>query len=147
MFFTTNHKEVLDSALLRPGRCGDTILEFGYADRDQIKSMVKSYFPETSQEEIGHFIDSVKHLSIPPAVLQKIFWRFRKHSQVNSSLGEEMKNEMETELAEQVASQSMITILSLWIIRFYDEIRSYLPFFLCVSVPILFVSSLLAKKK
>ena len=147
MFFTTNHKEVLDPALLRPGRCGDTILEFGYADPHQIKSMMKSYFPETSREEIQHFIDSVKHLSITPAVLQKIFWRFRKNIQVNLSVGQEMKNEIETELAEQVASQSMVAILSPWVRRFYDEICSCLPLFLCISVPILFVPSLLAKKK
>ena len=71
MFFTTNHRRKLDPALLRPGRCGDTILEFGYADPHQIKSMMKSYFPETSREEIQHFIDSVKHLSVTPVLFFK----------------------------------------------------------------------------
>jgi chaperone BCS1 len=47
LFMTTNHKEVLDPALIRPGRV-DFEVEFGHATEDQIRAMWRRFFPESS---------------------------------------------------------------------------------------------------
>ncbi|XP_049850860.1 mitochondrial chaperone BCS1-like isoform X2 [Schistocerca gregaria] len=44
LFMTTNHIDVLDSALLRPGRV-DVISELGLADRHQIRQIFASFYP------------------------------------------------------------------------------------------------------
>lgn len=39
---TTNHAEVLDPALVRPGRV-DLAMEFGYLDADQLRRLLKAF--------------------------------------------------------------------------------------------------------
>lgn len=43
LFVTTNNKDVLDKALIRPGRL-DILIEFGYATKDMAKSYFWKYF-------------------------------------------------------------------------------------------------------
>ena len=45
---TTNHKEKLDSALLRPGRA-DVHVELNNASVKQMKGIFKKFFPESSE--------------------------------------------------------------------------------------------------
>lgn len=45
IFLTTNHRELLDSALIRPGRI-DVEFELGLASREQIVSMFFRFHPE-----------------------------------------------------------------------------------------------------
>lgn len=49
VFMTTNYKEKLDSALIRPGRV-DFQIEFGYATEDQIRRMYKRILQEDPQD-------------------------------------------------------------------------------------------------
>ena len=49
LIMTTNHKEKLDAALLRPGRA-DRHFELGNAKRCQLIGLFKRMFPESTQE-------------------------------------------------------------------------------------------------
>jgi len=49
LIMTTNHKEKLDPALLRPGRA-DLQIELGNAKRCQLIGLFKKFYPEASQE-------------------------------------------------------------------------------------------------
>ena len=49
LIMTTNHKEKLDPALLRPGRA-DLQIELGNAKQCQLKGLFKRFYPEASQE-------------------------------------------------------------------------------------------------
>ena len=48
LMMTTNHKEKLDPALLRPGRC-DVHVELNHASEHQMKGLFKKFFPEQSE--------------------------------------------------------------------------------------------------
>ena len=48
LIMTTNHKEKLDPALLRPGRA-DVHAELNYASEKQIKGLFKKFYPEASE--------------------------------------------------------------------------------------------------
>lgn len=45
VFMTTNHKDVLDPALIRPGRA-DLHVEFDYATKDQARGLFAQFFPQ-----------------------------------------------------------------------------------------------------
>jgi ATP-dependent Zn protease len=72
---TSNHPEVLDAALIRPGRI-DVHVNFGYAKRELIAEMVASYldmpdgFPTTRVAELPH------EILTPAEVGQVIFSHF-----------------------------------------------------------------------
>lgn len=61
MFMTTNHKEKLRPALIRPGRCDRTI-EIGHATQDQVRRLVGKFFPGEINVGAG----------LPMALLQEI---------------------------------------------------------------------------
>lgn len=48
IFITTNHKERLDPALIRPGRC-DVHVEFDYATAEQAARMFRAWFPAAAE--------------------------------------------------------------------------------------------------
>jgi chaperone BCS1 len=68
-FITTNYKNNLDSALIRPGRV-DYIMNFDYAIKEQIIEIFKIYTCETSTDETEtakiakEFYDSLQDLNI-----------------------------------------------------------------------------------
>jgi mitochondrial chaperone BCS1 len=45
VFMTTNHPEILDPALIRPGRC-DVHLFIGNATHSQIQAMLERFYPD-----------------------------------------------------------------------------------------------------
>jgi chaperone BCS1 len=49
LIMTTNHKDKLDPALLRPGRA-DRCIELGNAKESQLKGLFKKFFPDSTQE-------------------------------------------------------------------------------------------------
>lgn len=96
-FMTTNHKEKLDSSLIRPGRI-DCIYEFSYASREQIRSMLESYFPgNTFYDE---FKNSLRNKKITTAALQKFLFENRNSDNLIENL------EMLNNLTEQYKSYS-----------------------------------------
>lgn len=58
-FLTTNHKDKLDSALLRPGRI-DFIMEFKYATKNQLNDMYNNYFDDNNFSVIWNTIKTKK---------------------------------------------------------------------------------------
>ena len=48
VFMTTNHREVLDPALIRPGRI-DVAFELSYAGVDELRRMIERFFPMSTR--------------------------------------------------------------------------------------------------
>ena len=53
---TTNHKEKLDPALLRPGRA-DLHFELNYASESQMKNLLLKFYPEATEKQASDFAD------------------------------------------------------------------------------------------
>lgn len=70
-FLTTNYRNRLDTALIRPSRI-DYIMTFKKITEEQIKSMFIRFFPE-SIEKLDKFIDKTSHLEFRTCVLQQFF--------------------------------------------------------------------------
>lgn len=66
VFFTTNHPEVLDDALLRPGRV-DYHLKLGYADLSQLKAITSIFWP--AQPEIVEKMATFFQPQLTPATI------------------------------------------------------------------------------
>lgn len=79
-FMTTNYKNKLDSALIRPGRV-DKVYHFDYMGKEQIKKMCKKYYntiipdydEDKRSEETKQFISKVYEdgIKLTPAILQE----------------------------------------------------------------------------
>ena len=54
VFMTTNHKSVLDPALIRPGRA-DVHIEFDYATREQARRLFQQFFPAAPTAHADRF--------------------------------------------------------------------------------------------
>jgi hypothetical protein len=71
IIMTTNHREVLDEALVRPGRI-DVNVRFGNATRDLISEMWKAYLEVGIQKES---IDKLPHEVLSPAEVGQVLFR------------------------------------------------------------------------
>lgn len=73
-FMTTNYKNRLDKALIRPGRI-DYILQFDYATKDQIQHMYNRFIP-TQKERFEDFYKYIEknRLKITTAMLQQFLF-------------------------------------------------------------------------
>ena len=69
IIFTSNHPEIIDEALLRPGRI-DTIIEFKNLTREDVKQMYKLWFSEIMSSSIYKHI---KDYTYSQANLGKLF--------------------------------------------------------------------------
>jgi len=54
LMMTTNHREKLDPALLRPGRA-DVHVELNYASEKQMKGLFLKFFPTETTEKAQEF--------------------------------------------------------------------------------------------
>lgn len=54
VFMTTNHKDVLDPALIRPGRA-DLHVEFDYATKEQARRLFAQFFPDAPTQSAERF--------------------------------------------------------------------------------------------
>lgn len=76
LMMTTNHREKLDPALLRPGRA-DMHVELNYASEKQMKGLFKKFFPECSEEMMQNFANELPEFKINMAKLQGHFLKHR----------------------------------------------------------------------
>ena len=67
---TTNHRERLDPALIRPGRI-DVEIELGNADAQQLQGMLLRFFPE-AQAHAARLVADYVDGALSPAQIQKI---------------------------------------------------------------------------
>lgn len=70
IFLTTNHRQLLDSALIRPGRI-DVEFELGLASREQIVSMFLRFHPE-HKTLADALVENLPERLLSPAQLQQI---------------------------------------------------------------------------
>ena len=78
-FMTTNYKEQLDHALMRPGRI-DYKLEFTYATQYQISKMFDLFINNDKQKK--EFLNYVKNKQITTCILQKFFFEQREEENI-----------------------------------------------------------------
>jgi chaperone BCS1 len=73
-FLTTNHREKLDPALIRPGRV-DVQVEFGHATAEQAQRLYKVFWPEADETTAAAFADA--HPNKTMAELQMVLMEQR----------------------------------------------------------------------
>lgn len=73
-FMTTNHKERLDAALIRPGRI-DFQMEFKHADKEQIITLFNRFY--NNDEISAEVFYSVLNVPVTMAMLQAHFLKYR----------------------------------------------------------------------
>ena len=73
---TTNKPEVLDEALIRPGRC-DVKKQFNYCDHTQIKELYNMFFDREVSKEQTEQISELKQYTYSPAHVSSVFMRYR----------------------------------------------------------------------
>lgn len=82
IIMTTNHKEKLDPALIRPGRV-DFKREFGDASDDQICGIFLRFFPHAEDTDAWNFLVSVKsytqHISMARLQEQYTLWQYKTY--------------------------------------------------------------------
>jgi chaperone BCS1 len=71
VFMTTNHREVLDPALIRPGRI-DVAFELSYAGVDELRRMIERFFPEVDESRLCEALASYQDTQLTPAQVQQI---------------------------------------------------------------------------
>jgi len=76
LIMTTNHPEVLDNALIRPGRI-DCKYVFDNCDKKQIGELYEMFFNQILDEENMKQLDKIKQLEYSPAHIISIFLRYR----------------------------------------------------------------------
>lgn len=76
IFMTTNHKDRLDPALIRPGRI-DYNIHFNYSTKNQIEQIMNYYFNDTKLTQ--EFISKLKNKKITTCILQKFLFENRKN--------------------------------------------------------------------
>uniref|UniRef100_A0A915E138 Mitochondrial chaperone BCS1 n=1 Tax=Ditylenchus dipsaci TaxID=166011 RepID=A0A915E138_9BILA len=79
IFMTTNHKDHLDSALIRPGRV-DCEAYIGHCTHTMMQKMFKRFFKTANDQHCQHFLEAIigiEHKNVTPAQLQRHFIRFK----------------------------------------------------------------------
>ena len=76
IFMTTNHKDRLDPALIRPGRI-DYNIHFNYSTKNQIEKIMTYYFND--EQLTQEFISKIKNKKITTCILQKFLFENRKN--------------------------------------------------------------------
>jgi chaperone BCS1 len=98
IFMTTNYKDRLDPALIRPGRI-DYHLRFDHATEFQIRTMFKKFLPH-QERYLEKFIDKTRHLKVTTACLQKLFFYNRKGDNILKHVDDLKKILKESEAKE-----------------------------------------------
>lgn len=74
-FMTTNYKNRLDSALIRPGRI-DYVIKFNFITKEQLYNMFQQFIPEQIND-FNEFYQKIKHKDITTAIIQKFFFELQ----------------------------------------------------------------------
>lgn len=80
LIMTTNHREKLDPALMRPGRA-DVHVHLDYASERQMKELFTKFYPEASIEQAQDFANALPEFKLSMAKLQGHFLKHRSDPQ------------------------------------------------------------------
>lgn len=108
LFMTTNHKEKLDPALLRPGRA-DVHVKLENASEKQMIGLFQRFFPEAKEEEARKFSDQLPVHKLSMAKLQGHFLKYRENKEKVIEHAREL-------LDDTAAAQSDMTVAE-WLHR------------------------------
>ena len=75
LFATTNHRERLDPALVRPGRI-DRQEEIGYATGEQAKRMYLRFFPDGDPTMVNYFAEEIPNQTLTMSAIQTHLIRY-----------------------------------------------------------------------
>ena len=89
-FITTNYKNKLDSALIRPGRI-DYILSFTVINKEQIYNMYNFFFPDQINN-FENFYNKIYSLNLTTCILHKFFFENRKCNNIIDHIDKLKKN-------------------------------------------------------
>lgn len=115
LVMTTNHPELLDKALIRPGRI-DVKVHFDYADQDLIAEMYKSYMDQDLPIEYKH---KLPDRMLSPAEVGQVLFR---HFNVDTTLDDIIKDFQET-AANLHAQRNMSSMSSPSLQGIPDEVQ------------------------
>jgi hypothetical protein len=115
IIMTTNHKERLDPAILRPGRI-DVCIAFDFIAEEQVIVMTKDFKKTESDESIEKFAKVFirKYPDTTPAFLQSLLVKYRKES-LNSIIAMINNNTIDSSLHTQkdiIAEKQVTTATS-----------------------------------
>ena len=71
LFATTNHREKLDPALIRPGRI-DRQLEIGFANQDQIRRIFQRFYRDVDPSLVAYFAENVPANRLTMSAIQTL---------------------------------------------------------------------------
>jgi len=103
VFLTTNHREQLDPALIRPGRV-DVHIEFKHATSEQLKKMWCAYYPNDAQlasEFVERYEAALGKEQLATAHLQSFFIKMRRKT------GPEAMQCVEGEIAQELEERKI----------------------------------------
>jgi AAA+ superfamily predicted ATPase len=103
LIMTSNHPEVLDEALIRPGRI-DVQVEFGYAKRELIAEMYKGYMDKEFPESC---IQQLPDQQLSPAEVGQVLFKYYNKSYVIQDIVQDMLKSAETKKTKQQALKSL----------------------------------------
>jgi ATP-dependent 26S proteasome regulatory subunit len=75
LIMTTNHPEIIDDALIRPGRIDCQYL-YDYCNREQIRDLYKSFFDKDCDEKL---LNNIEHRKYSPAHITNLFLQYRNN--------------------------------------------------------------------
>lgn len=75
LFMTTNHPELLDPALIRPGRV-DLRLEIGTPTAGQVARIYKRFFPQATESQVRRFCANIEPSETSMAALQDLLIKY-----------------------------------------------------------------------
>jgi chaperone BCS1 len=76
LIMTTNHREKLDPALMRPGRA-DVHVHLDYASERQMKELYSKFYPEATAVQAQDFANALPEFKLSMAKLQGHFLKHR----------------------------------------------------------------------
>ena len=85
-FLTTNYRDRLDKALIRPGRI-DKSVNLDYASKYQIEKMFKHFLPN-QPDKFNNFMVEIKDEKLTTAILQQFLFRNRNCSDIIEKIPE-----------------------------------------------------------